>query len=292
MQTSLVAPYLGMECASGHDMLTQLQQDLGTLTPSLRRVAQYCIAHSHALHRMGIQEVAAASQTIPAAVVRLAQRYGLKGFRELKLAFLPTLPLSKAQAATLLPAPSAPQHTAMACIDKMAADIAQVRSDILRPEFSRAVDAIKSAERIFMTAPAGAGLVSFHQRLHQGLCQRLGVHRVLTCDPGEVPAVAGDLWILLPSAQAISTRGSRAYRQVASQPNALHVIEFRSTGFTVAGELIASFRAIHTRQDAFRTLAFCDALSSAIADEAPAQVLVQGTQLNPNLEGNLHVHLD
>lgn len=40
---------------------------------------------------MGIQEVAAASQTIPAAVVRLAQRYGLKGFRELKLAFCDAL---------------------------------------------------------------------------------------------------------------------------------------------------------------------------------------------------------
>lgn len=264
MQTSLAHQRMTFEASPGHAMLMQLQSDLGKLSPPLRRVAQYCIEHAHGLHRMGIQEVAQASQTIPAAVVRLAQRYGLKGFRELKLAFLPTLPISAAQASGAPWCPSDSQHTAISYIEKMAADIAQIQSEILRPEFSRVVQALQGAERVIMTRPTQS-LAYLHQRLIHGL----GIAGIETHELGEELPRAGDLWIILPTDLTPTSRGTcrgnRAYRQVFNHPNALHFIGFRSTGFTLACELIASFRTISTQQDPFKTVAFCDALGRVVA---------------------------
>ena len=260
MQTYLATQQTGTEPSSGGEMLTQLQLDLCKLTPSLRRVAQYCIAHSHGLHRMGIQEVAEASQTIPAAVVRLAQRYGIKGFRELKLAFLPPTQVHETGTTTAPSGRSDVQHTAITCIENMAANITQIQSEIMRPEFSWAVNALREAERIVVTRPADS-----QAYLHRRLIQGLGATSVVTRCLGEETPLAGDLWIVLPAEKAPpSCRGNRAYRQIATNPNALHFIGFKSTGFTVACELIASFRAVGIRQDPLKIIAFCDALGSVV----------------------------
>jgi hypothetical protein len=69
-------------------LLQELQRALPTLSPKLGRVARFCIQHAATLHHYRIQDIADACGTMPASVVRLAQRFGLKGFQEMKLAFI------------------------------------------------------------------------------------------------------------------------------------------------------------------------------------------------------------
>lgn len=76
--------------ALGQALAHRLEADLPRLSPKLRGVAMYVVRERAQLHRQRIQDVARRSGTVPATVVRLAQRYGLEGFHELKLAFVET----------------------------------------------------------------------------------------------------------------------------------------------------------------------------------------------------------
>ncbi len=66
----------------------RITRNLPTLSPKLKQVATYCLQHARHLHLCRIQEVAQCCETQPVTVVRLAKRYGFRGFLDFKMAFL------------------------------------------------------------------------------------------------------------------------------------------------------------------------------------------------------------
>jgi len=74
--------------AGGRDLEQQLAADLLALSPKLQQVAQYCLQHARHLHLCRIQDVADQCHTQPVTLVRLAKRYGFRGFLDFKMAFL------------------------------------------------------------------------------------------------------------------------------------------------------------------------------------------------------------
>ena len=62
--------------------------NLPSLSPKLQQVAAYCLQHARHLHLCRIQEIAQRCDTQPVTVVRLAKRYGFRGFLDFKMAFL------------------------------------------------------------------------------------------------------------------------------------------------------------------------------------------------------------
>jgi DNA-binding MurR/RpiR family transcriptional regulator len=73
---------------SGGELLTQLRQDLGQLSPRMDALARYCLEHHSDLHLQRITQVAQCSGAIPSTVVRFAKQYGYSGFSDFKFAFL------------------------------------------------------------------------------------------------------------------------------------------------------------------------------------------------------------
>ncbi len=74
--------------AGARDLEQQLAADLLALSPKLQQVAQYCLQHARHLHLCRIQDVADQCHTQPVTLVRLAKRYGFRGFLDFKMAFL------------------------------------------------------------------------------------------------------------------------------------------------------------------------------------------------------------
>nr|WP_315243757.1 hypothetical protein [uncultured Albidiferax sp.] len=66
----------------------RITRNLPSLSPKLQQVAHYCLQHARQLHLCRIQEVAQHCETQPVTVVRLAKRYGFRGFLDFKMAFL------------------------------------------------------------------------------------------------------------------------------------------------------------------------------------------------------------
>ncbi|BDT67111.1 hypothetical protein os1_12800 [Comamonadaceae bacterium OS-1] len=66
----------------------RITRNLPSLSPKLQQVAHYCLQHARHLHLRRIQEVAQHCETQPVTVVRLAKRYGFRGFLDFKMAFL------------------------------------------------------------------------------------------------------------------------------------------------------------------------------------------------------------
>jgi len=133
----------------GSSLLHELQRDLPHLSPKLRSVAQFCLQHASTLHHYRIQEVAEASGTIPASVVRLAQRFGLRGFQEMKLAFLDRLE-PHTDLTSVSPEPRLPPECLAASqdIDDSALGVTGLKGFARRPEFVQIVQSLQSATRI------------------------------------------------------------------------------------------------------------------------------------------------
>jgi hypothetical protein len=129
--------------------MQELQRELPLLSPKLRNVARFCLLHAASLHHYRIHEVAEACGTIPASVVRLAQRFGLKGFQEMKLAFLDDWE-PQAVDTTETQAPGLPPECLAASqdIEDSALGLASLKGMVLRPEFVHVAQSLRSATHI------------------------------------------------------------------------------------------------------------------------------------------------
>lgn len=65
-------------------IITRLEQILGDLSPSEKKVAQYILNNPKDTIKLSVQEIAEASGSSSAAVVRLCKHIDVKGFTELK----------------------------------------------------------------------------------------------------------------------------------------------------------------------------------------------------------------
>ncbi len=81
-------------------VIEQLQQE-ERFTDTEASLARYILANSDAVCRMGIQELADATFSSSAAVVRLCRKVGLKGFRELRVELAADLERHRTQLSTV-----------------------------------------------------------------------------------------------------------------------------------------------------------------------------------------------
>lgn len=128
----------------GRPLLQELQRALPTLSPKLGGVARFCIQHAATLHHYRIQDVADACDTMPVSVVRLAQRFGLKGFQELKLAFIDRVEPQEPDRAPQAPECLAAQQD----IEASTLGLNGLSAVIAQPEFAHLVQALRSAPLI------------------------------------------------------------------------------------------------------------------------------------------------
>jgi hypothetical protein len=77
-----------IQLAASPGLLQRIEADLPNLSPQLRKVAAHLVRERGLPLRHHITELAGLTGTAPVTVVRLAKRYGLKGFCELKYALL------------------------------------------------------------------------------------------------------------------------------------------------------------------------------------------------------------
>jgi hypothetical protein len=171
-------------------LLLEMQRELPSLSPKLGHVARYCIDHAATLHHHRIQDVARACGTIPASVVRLAQRFGLRGFQELKYALVdradracherPGSPDAIEALDDWLHPDSA---RALADIEASALAIGSLKGLVARPEFRLAVQALRGARRIHVVA-AGPTDEAIAAHLRSGL-QVVRPDPAVTVQPGD-----------------------------------------------------------------------------------------------------------
>lgn len=161
----------------GQPLLQELQRALPTLSPKLGGVARFCLQHAATLHHYRIQDVADACGTGPVSVVRLAQRFGMKGFQELKLAFLDApepAALSAHAPPELRPAPES--LAAWQDIDHSAQSLASLKAVVLSPGFQHLVQSLQSATRIhFDWTGEEDRLIALHlqQRMRAAGCRQV-----------------------------------------------------------------------------------------------------------------------
>ncbi|MGY0195731.1 MurR/RpiR family transcriptional regulator [Leptothrix sp. BB-4] len=165
-------------------LLLEMQRELPALSPKLGHVARFCIEHAATLHHHRIQDVARASGTIPASVVRLAQRFGLRGFQELKYALVD-------RAGRERPDPVEPPDDwlqpdsarALEDIEASALAIGSLKGLVARPEFRLAVQALRGARRLHVVA-AGPTDEAIAAHLRSGL-QVVRPDPTVTAQPGD-----------------------------------------------------------------------------------------------------------
>lgn len=174
----------------GPRLLAALRDELPVLSPKLRGVAQFCLQHASTLHRYRIHDVADACGTVPASIVRLAQRFGLAGFQDLKLAFVGDpagVPAPRVQPERPPPGPGC--AAAAREIEAVALGVERLDAVVRGAAFRHAVQGLRSARRIrFEGASEADHVVALHLRA------RLRAAACLPVDAAE-PDDAGDgLW--------------------------------------------------------------------------------------------------
>lgn len=163
--------------AGGPGLLQRIEADLPNLSPQLRKVAAHLVRERGLPHRHRITDLAGLTGTPPVTIVRLAKRYGFKGFCDLKFAFLEDdggAPGVTEALVTSLQAPRA--SAARQALDDAMRTIEALRPVVDHPGFMRAARWLREADEVWVStrlpadAPAAGCLMQGLQR--NGLSMR------------------------------------------------------------------------------------------------------------------------
>ena len=125
---------------------SRLNLDLPSLSPRLRAVAKYCLAHARRLHLCRIQDVAQECDTNPATVVRLAKRYGFRGYLDFKMAFL----VSQSSTNTFIKSECINAHRAESVMGYCRRSISQLEATWKDQALLSAVNALRHAKTVWI----------------------------------------------------------------------------------------------------------------------------------------------
>jgi hypothetical protein len=238
------------------------------------------------LHHHRIKDVAEACGTIPASVVRLAQRFGLTGFQELKLAFLEgmereTVSVSGPQDQWLHPECRA----ALQDIEDSALGLASLKGLVSRPEFLHAVHSLRSALHIrFDWAGDADRTIATHL---QARMRAVGCHQV---EPKNLDAVCDGEWLVQVAVWNDVTPGSSGRVMAGFGPRVLRLVRGRMDRFASRTDEGVVIRVGTNARRMLNALALCEALATAVKpgtcprDRTPAP-------LHPQ-QRNSHVRMD
>ena len=244
----------------GPRLLHELQRDLPTLSPKLRSVARFCLQHASTLHHHRIKDVAEACGTIPASVVRLAQRFGLTGFQELKLAFLEgtgreTVAMSRPQDQWLHPECRA----ALQDIENSALGLASLKELVVRPEFLHAAHSLRSALHICFDW-AGEEDRTIARFLQAGM-------RAAGCQRGDAKhpdALCDGAWLVQVAVWNDVTAGSSGPVTAGFGPRVLRLARGRMDRCATRTDDGVVIRVGTDARRMLNALALCEALAAAV----------------------------
>ncbi|MDP4301424.1 MurR/RpiR family transcriptional regulator [Leptothrix discophora] len=239
-------------------LLLEMQSELPNLSPKLGHVARYCIDHAATLHHHRIQDVARACGTIPASVVRLAQRFGLRGFQELKYAMVE-------RAGRETPDPVATPDDwlhpdsarALADIEASALGLGSLKGLVVRPEFRLAVQALRGARRIHVVA-AGPTDETLATHLRGGL-QVLGPHPEAAAQPGD--------WLVQVAVWQDLTPETRPRDPLPYGPRVLSLVRGRMNRHELRAHGGIVMRLGTDSRRLLNALALCEALARSLHPE-------------------------
>ncbi|MEX8519690.1 MAG: MurR/RpiR family transcriptional regulator [Leptothrix sp. (in: b-proteobacteria)] len=245
-------------------LLHALQRDLPTLSPKLKCVAQFCIQHAATLHHYRVQDVAEACGTIPASVVRVAQKFGLKGFQELKIALLDrigsesiTLPDPQEQ----LPEPEC--IAARQDIDDSLLGLSSLKGLVSQPEFLHAVHSLRSAMHIrFEWNSEADRMIATHLQT----CMRAaGSHQIESTllDTAGDAAQKGE-WLVQAAVWNEAPAGPRTVRMTGFGPRVIRLAQGRMNRFATCTRKGVVIRVGTDTRRMLNALALCEALASAV----------------------------
>jgi hypothetical protein len=191
---------------AGSTLLQRIEHDLPNLSPQFLKVATHLVRERGIPHRQRIIDLATRSGTAPVTIVRLAKRYGFKGFCELKFALLEEADAlgPPAGCGDMRPwrSDSGMVHQALAGALET---ISAIGSIVANPGFMQAARWLHEADTVWINAvmPADALLVDC---LTQSL-QRDGVR----VRPGRMTQMAAHEW-------ALSDKSVQLHVALASAP--------------------------------------------------------------------------
>lgn len=158
--------------------LSRLRAQMALLTPAQQRAAAYTLEHPREVVYQTVTELAEASGTGVATVMRLCRDIGFGGFQEFKLAL----------AADLAGAPSSPDALPSGTPESLIAQAARACAQALEEtgkvldprELERALNALAHAPFILLTGQGASGVTAldFAYKL-----LRLGLNAAATVDP-------------------------------------------------------------------------------------------------------------
>lgn len=251
----------GQEKAHGARLLHELQRELPTLSPKLQSVAQFCLQHASTLHQCRIQDVADACGTIPASVVRLAQRFGLKGFQELKLAFLEGI---ERETVTRVPEPRErwlhPEcMAALQDIDDSALGLVRLKAQIVTPEFVDALHSLRSARHIRFDWAGGQDRTI--AMFLQGRMRSLGCRQVDAKSPG---AGSDGAWLVQVAVWNDATPSPRGLAMADFGPRVLRLARGCTSRCPTRSDRGVVIRVGTDARRLLNALALCEALATAV----------------------------
>lgn len=157
--------------------LSRLRAQVELLTPAQQRVAAYTLEHAGEVVYQTVTELAEASGTGVATVMRLCRDLGFGGFQEFKLALAADLASTQGP----VDAPSGTPESLIAHAARACSRVLEDTSKVLDPrELERALDALAAAPCILLTGQGASGVTAldFAYKL-----LRLGLNAVALPDP-------------------------------------------------------------------------------------------------------------
>lgn len=249
--------------AHATNLLQELARELPSLSPKLQSVARFCLQHASTLHLFRIQDVADACGTIPASVVRLAQRFGLKGFQELKFAFVNQTERHDYHSAK--PADPLLQPECLAAlqdIDDSALGLASLKGLVSQPEFLHAVHALRAAPHIRFD---GAGEEDRLIAAHLQACMRAaGCHP--PASPGRTSR-SGAWWVQIAVWKEPPQRWTGPATPGA-RPQVLRLVRGRMNRFASRTREGVEIRVGTDARRMLNALALCEALATAMKPDS------------------------
>lgn len=235
--------------------LYRIKQFSVDLSPSERKIADYLVTHPTQSVHMGVSEIARNSNSSPAAVVRLANRLGYKGYTELRLSLAKEVFSTDSGKETSvfhdITATSSVEDIVRIMIGLAGESIAGIESVLDRGELEEAVQIIHGARHVLLAGVGASGVVAtdFQQKL-----ARLGLLAIHTSDP--------DMQIVQSCALderdvviAISYSGeSEAVLRVAKEAkkNGTKVVAITRVGENSLGKLADRILAVPNSESLFR----------------------------------------
>ncbi len=136
-----------LHARSSSTVMARLRAAEALLGPSERRVAQAVLAHPDEVAEWSTAELALASGTSPATVIRACQSLGFRGFQHLRL-----------EVARAAPEAEPPASDAVSRVFEQAVDALRLGGSSVDPaDVSRAVDALAGARRIVLVGSGFSG---------------------------------------------------------------------------------------------------------------------------------------